>query len=190
MGELTDSAPPEGPLDRLSDQELAARDLALADQEKEVRRRLAPLQAELGELTSARGRIATERRRRERMVQMRQRQEVRSEVRTGAAPSLLEAISSPDPPPFGEPPFSDLEFLLETGGVVQLGYPGSRSATLQMTDGSSIAQVSGLAEARRLYRQGWELGVPARPGVRVHTPGTRLERLLAPDRCFVRRRES
>ncbi len=191
MAELTDSPPPGGaaePLEQLSEEELAARDGELSRLEVEVRRRLAPLQAELGALTAERGGIATERRRRERLAQIRQRQEIRTEVREGVAPSLLEAISSPDPPTFGEPLFSELEFLLETGGVVRLGYPGSRTQTLQMTDGSATAQVSDLAEARRLYRLGWEFGVPARPGVRVHTPGTRLERLLAAERCFVRSR--
>ncbi len=191
MAELTDSPPPGGaaaPLEQLSEEELAARDVELSRLEAEVRRRLAPLQAELGTYTAERGRIATERRRRERQAQMRKRQEVRSEVREGAAPSLLEAVSSREPPAFGERPFSELEFLLDTGGVVRLGYPGSKTETLQMTDGRDTAQVSDLAEARRLYRLGWEFGVPARPGVRVHTPGTRLERLLAAERCFVRPR--
>ena len=191
MAELTDSPPPGGAaaaLEQLSEEELAARDGELSRLEMEVRRRLAPLQAELGVLTAERGRIATEKRRRERQAQMRKRQEVRSEVREGAAPSLLEAVSSPEPPAFGERSFSELEFLLETGGVVLLGYPGSKTQTLQMTDGRDTAQVSDLAEARRLYRLGWEFGVPARPGVRVHTPGTRLERLLAAERCFVRPR--
>ena len=192
MAELTDSPPPGGPaeaLEQLPEEELEARDGELSRLETAVRRRLAPLQAELGGLTAARGRIATERRRRERLAQMRQRQEVRTEVRAGAAPSLLEAVSAPDPPAFGEPAFSALEFLLETGGVVRLGYPGSKTQTLQMTDGSSATQVSDLAEARRLYHLGWEFGVPARPGVRVHTPGTRLERLLAAERCFLRAKE-
>jgi hypothetical protein len=192
VAELTDSPPPGGaaaPLEQLSEEELAARDGELSRLEAEVRRRLSPLQAELGAYTAERGRIATERRRRERQAQMRKRQEVRSEVREGAAPSLLEAVSSPEPPAFGERSFSELEFLLETGGVVLLGYPGSKTQTLQMTDGRDTAQVSDLAEARRLYRLGWEFGVPARPGVRVHTPGTRLERLLAAERCFVRPRE-
>jgi hypothetical protein len=191
VAELTDSSPPGGaaaPLEQLSEEELAARDAELSRRETEVRRRLAPLQAELGAYTAERGRIATERRRRERQAQMRKRQEVRSEVREGAAPSLLDAVASPEPPAFGERSFSELEFLLETGGVVLLGYPGSKTQTLQMTDGRDTAQVSDLAEARRLYRLGWEFGVPARPGVRVHTPGTRLERLLAAERCFVRPR--
>ena len=192
MAELTDSPPPGGPaeaLEQLPEEELEARDGELSRLEAAVRRRLAPLQAELGALTAARSRIATERRRRERLNQMRQRQEVRAEVREGSVPSLVDAVSSPHPPAFGEPSFSDLEFLLETGGVVRLGYPGSKTQTLQMTDGSSTTQVSDLAEARRLYRLGWEFGVPARPGVRVHTPGTRLERLLAAERCFLRAKE-
>lgn len=194
MGELTQSGPPEqAPSDterlrRLEGVELDEMDRELESSEAELRRRMAPLQAELSQLGARRALLATERRRRERQRHLEQRQQVRAQVAGGDAPSLLEVVAQPDPPPFGEPPFTELEFLLETGGAVQLGYPGSRTPTLQMTDGSATATVSDLAGARRLYQEGWELGVPARPGVRVHTPGTRLERLLGPERCFVRPR--
>ncbi|MFZ0168028.1 MAG: hypothetical protein WAL64_01245 [Candidatus Dormiibacterota bacterium] len=111
---------------------------------------------------------------------------MRTQVSEGEAPSLGQLVEMAELPPFGEPSFADLTFLLESGGEVALGYPGSRVPSLQMTDGSATSTVTTLAEARDLYRQGWEIGVPARRGVRVHTPGTRLERLLDPDKCFVR----
>ncbi|MGA9776323.1 MAG: hypothetical protein WBU92_10480 [Candidatus Dormiibacterota bacterium] len=194
MAELTQSSPGGGlpepeRLAKMSEPELDELDRGLEQAERELRRRLAPLQGELAELTAQRSRLATERRRRERQLHLRQRQQVRAEVAGGSAPSLMELVAQVEAPELGEPEFTELEFLLDTGGVVQLGYPGSRSPSLQMTDGRATAVVTDLAEARRLYREGWELGVPARPGVRVHTPGTRLERLLAPDRCFVRRRD-
>jgi hypothetical protein len=107
-------------------------------------------------------------------------------VSGGQAPSLSQLVEAAEVPDFGEPSFAELTFLLESGGEVALGYPGSRTPSLQMTDGSATSTVTTLAEARDLYRQGWEIGVPARRGVRVHTPGTRLERLLDPDKCFVR----
>ena len=43
-----------------------------------------------------------------------------------------------------------------------------------------------LAEAARFFGAGWELGAPGKPGVRVHFPGTRTERLVEPDEVFAR----
>ena len=37
-----------------------------------------------------------------------------------------------------------------------------------------------------LYGEGWELGSPGRPGVRVHFPGTRQEKLAEPDEVYAR----
>jgi hypothetical protein len=52
-----------------------------------------------------------------------------------------------------------------------------------------VAQARDLVAAAELYEAGWELGSPGRPGVRVHFPGTRLERLESPDDVFARARE-
>jgi hypothetical protein len=147
---------------------------------------MAPFQLRLTRLAKDAAAVQTEVRRRERQRHIQARKEVREQVKEGEAPSLAQVVEAEEPPPFGEPAFSELSFLLESGGQVALGYPGSRTPSLQMTDGSAISTVTTLAEARELYRLGWEIGVPARPGVRVHTPGTRLERLLDPDKCFVR----
>ena len=69
---------------------------------------------------------------------------------------------------------------------MRLGFPGSRSQTLTFTDGVKIANASDLADAARLYAAGWELGSPGRPGVRVHFPGTRQERLVPADEVYAR----
>ena len=156
--------------------------------ERKLRVEMAPLQARMDELSRRQGLLATELRRRERQHHLAERRRVRPEVQEGHAPSLLSLVEAAEPPDFGELAFSELDFLLETGGVVALGYPGSRTPTLQMTDASQVATVADLGEARRLYQLGWDFGVAARKGVRVHTPGTRLERLLDPDHCFVRPR--
>jgi hypothetical protein len=50
------------------------------------------------------------------------------------------------------------------------------------------AQAKDFAEVFRLYAAGWELGSPGRPGVRVHFPGTRQERLVPSDEVFARPR--
>jgi hypothetical protein len=163
---------------------------AFEEEQRTLRLELAPLQARMADLNRRQEVVMTELRRRERQRQLAQRRRVRTEVQEGQAPSILQLVEAQDPPPYGEPPFSALEFLLSTGGVVALGYPGSKTPTLQMTDGSRVSTVADLAEARRLYQLGWDFGVPARKGVRVHTPGTRLERLLEPESCFVRPREA
>ena len=73
-----------------------------------------------------------------------------------------------------------------TGGEVRLGFPGARQQTVSFTDGRSLAQARDLAEAARLYAAGWELGSPGRPGLRVHFPGTRQERLADPEEVYAR----
>lgn len=171
---------------RLTDQQLDQLVQLVQSAERQLRDQMAPFQLQLNRLAKDGAVVQTEVRRRQRQRHIQSRKEVREQVKEGQAPSLAQLIEAEAPPAFGELPFSELTFLLESGGEVALGYPGSRTPSLQMTDGSAISAATSLAEARALYRQGWDVGVPARPGVRVHTPGTRLERLLDPDRCFVR----
>ncbi|MGH7640420.1 MAG: hypothetical protein ACREN7_04450 [Candidatus Dormibacteria bacterium] len=179
--------PPPEELARLSESALARLVEQAALAERQLRQQMAPFQSRLAELGQRTAALQTEVRRRERQEHIRTRQAVRLQVKEGEAPSLAQLLAAPEPPELGEPAFSELQFLLESGGQVALGYPGSRQPTLQMTDGGQVRSVVDLAEARRLYKEGWDVGVPARRGVRVHTPGTRLERLLDPEKCFVRR---
>ncbi|MGH7609982.1 MAG: hypothetical protein ACREOD_08650 [Candidatus Dormibacteria bacterium] len=175
-------------LQQLSEAELEDLSRRLAAAEAALKREMAPLQGRLAGLGQDQALLATEVRRRERARHLAGRQQVRQQVKEGAAPSLAALLASPDPLELGEPDFAELSFLLATGGEVALGYPGSQAPSLQMTDGRAVSSAASLARARELYRLGWECGVPARRGVRVHTPGTRLERLLAPDDLYVRAR--
>jgi hypothetical protein len=186
-GPGSDSPPPDD-LSDLDESQLEQIQAELAAAERALRVEMAPLQARMAELGRRQELLATEIRRRERQRQLAERRRVRADVQEGQAPSLLRLVEATEPPAFGELPFAELDFLLETGGLVALGYPGSKSPTLQMTDGTRVETVADLAQARRLYQLGWDFGVAARKGVRVHTPGTRLERLLDPDHCFVRPR--
>src|SRR5207245_9665063 len=77
-------------------------------------------------------------------------------------------------------------FNRKTGGEVRLGFPGSRTQSLSFTDGVRLANAADLAQAAELYAAGWELGSPGRPGVRVHFPGTRQERLVPADEVYAR----
>jgi hypothetical protein len=180
------SLPPAEELAGLSDPQLEQLVQKVELAERRLREQMAPYQLRLAALAKDAAVVQTEVRRRERQRHIQARKEVRTQVSEGQAPSLAQLVEAVEAPAFGEPSFAELTFLLESGGEVALGYPGSRVPSLQMTDGSTTSTVTTLAEARDLYRHGWEIGVPARRGVRVHTPGTRLERLLDPEKCFVR----
>ncbi|MGH7642626.1 MAG: hypothetical protein ACRENX_06370 [Candidatus Dormibacteria bacterium] len=180
------SLPPAEEFGGLTDEQLRELVQMVELAERRIRSQMAPFQLSLARLAKDSAAVQTEVRRRDRQRHIQSRKEVREQVKEGGAPSLAQLVEAEAPPDFGEPAFADLSFLLESGGVVALGYPGSRTPSLQMTDGTAIAAVTTLAEARELYRQGWEIGVPAKRGVRVHTTGTRLERLLDPENCFVR----
>jgi len=169
----------------LDDHDLAGHLEACLAVERAIRAEMAPFEARLQELRQVQERLRTEERRRQRQRHIATRQAVRSAVRTGTAPSLEEALEAPQPLFPGDAPFTAFRFLLETGGEVALGYPAAREPALQMTDGTRSERVTSLSQARARHAEGWECGVPQRPGVRVHTPGTRLERLLPADRCFL-----
>lgn len=146
----------------------------------DVRARMRPVEQKLSELRAERDVLLTELRRRERLTQRERRATVKEAMRTGELPTFGELIASAE-----TGAFDDYRFHLKTGGEVRLGYPGSRPA-VAFTDGRRVAQARDLAQAAELYAAGWELGSPGRPGVRVHFPGTRQEKLVEPDELHVR----
>lgn len=148
----------------------------------ELRGQMRPLEDELAALRGRRDVLLTELRRRQRLVQRTSRADLKAAMRQGEMPTLAELVASADAGSLDE-----YVFNLKTGGQVRLGFPGARSQGLSFTDGVRIAQATDLAEAARLYAAGWELGSPGRPGVRVHFPGTRQERLVPPEEVYARR---
>lgn len=146
----------------------------------DVRARMRPLEQKLSELRAERDVLLTELRRRERLAQRERRATVKEAMRSGDLPTFGELIATAE-----AGGFDDYRFHLKTGGEVRLGYPGSRPA-VAFTDGKRVAQARDLAQAAELYAAGWELGSPGRPGVRVHFPGTRQEKLVEPDEVHVR----
>jgi hypothetical protein len=142
-----------------------------------------PLQQELDGLRSERDVLLTELRRRERLASVRARADLRSAMREGTFPTVGDLVASGT-----EGALDDFVYNLKTGGEVVLGFPGARRPTLTFTDGRQVAQAADLAEAARYYSAGWELGGPGRPGVRVHFPGSRQERLVDPAEIFARPR--
>jgi hypothetical protein len=149
----------------------------------EVRERMRPVERDLTAFRAERDVLLTELRRRERHAHRISRADVKTAMKEGRFPSLAELVAAIEAGSLDE-----YVYHLKTGGEVRLGFPGSRSQTLTLTDGVQIAQAGEFGEVTRLYAAGWELGSPGHPGVRVHFPGTRQERLVASDEVFARPR--
>jgi len=149
----------------------------------EVRERMRPVEQQLSALRGERDLLLTERRRRDRNAHRESRADLKASMREGKFPTVAELVAGSQ-----AGSLDDYAFNLKTGGEVRLGYPGARSQSLSFTDGVQVAQAGDLAAAASLYSAGWELGGPGRPGVRVHFPGTRQERLVGADEVFARPR--
>jgi hypothetical protein len=149
----------------------------------DVRERMRPVERDLAALRAERDLLLTELRRRERHAHRLSRADVKTAMKEGRFPNVAELMAAIE-----GGSLDDYVYNLKTGGEVRLGFPGARSQSVAMTDGAQVAQAKDFAEVSRLYAAGWELGSPGRPGVRVHFPGTRQERLAAPDEVFARPR--
>ncbi len=160
----------------LTDEELERRVAA-------VREAMRPLEQDLARMRADRDVLLTERRRRERSAHKERRAGLKAAMKEGRFPSVAELVAGGD-----TDELDAFVFNLKTGGEVRLGFPGSRRQSLTFTDGVQSAQAADLGEAARLYAAGWELGSPGRPGVRVHFPGTRQERLVPADEVVARSR--
>ena len=161
-------------LERLESAELERR---VAD----VRARMRPLEEEVAHLKGDRDVLLTELRRRQRQEQRTTRADLKASMREGKFPTVPELVAATD-----AGSLDDYVYNLKTGGEVRLGFPGARTQSLSFTDGVQVAQAGDLARAAELYAAGWELGSPGRPGVRVHFPGTRQERLISADDVYAR----
>ena len=150
----------------------------------EAHERMRPLERELASMRAERDVLLTERRRRERSGHRETRAGLKAAFREGKFPTVSELIAAAD-----SGSLDDYVYNLKTGGEVRLGFPGGRRQSLSFTDGPRTQQAQDLAAAARLYTAGWELGSPGRPGVRVHFPGTRQERVVAADEVFARPRD-
>jgi hypothetical protein len=146
-----------------------------------IRERMRPLEQDLTSLRAERDVLLTEIRRRERGAHRASRADLKAEMKEGKFPTVAELVAGSD-----AGALDDYVFNLKTGGEVRLGFPGARSQTLSFTDGVKTVQAANLAQAAELFEAGWELGSPGRPGVRVHFPGTRQERLISANDAYAR----
>jgi hypothetical protein len=150
----------------------------------DIRERMRPFEQQLTALRGERDILLTERRRRERLKHRESRADLKAAMREGKFPTVAELVAGSQ-----AGSLDDYAFNLKTGGEVRLGYPGARSQSLTFTDGVQVANAGDLAAAASLYSAGWDLGSPGRPGVRVHFPGTRQERLVGADEVFARSKD-
>lgn len=146
-----------------------------------IRERMRPLEQDLAALRAERDAVLTEIRRRERTTNRTTRADLKAAMKEGRFPTIGELVAGSD-----GGSLDDYVFNLKTGGEVRIGFPGARAQSLTFTDGTKTAQVGDLAKAAELYAAGWELGSPGRPGVRIHFPGTRQERLVPANEVFAR----
>src|SRR6267378_541128 len=146
-----------------------------------IRDRMRPLEQDLAALRGERDVLLTETRRRERSAHRTSRADLKSAMKEGQFPTVAELVAGSD-----SGSLENYAFNLKTGGEVKLGFPGARTQSLTFTDGAKTAQANDLARAAELYAAGWELGSPGRPGVRVHFPGTRQERLVPANEVYAR----
>jgi hypothetical protein len=149
----------------------------------QIRERMRPLEQDLATLRGERDVLLTELRRRRRLSDRNARADLKASMREGRFPTVAELVAGTD-----SGSLDDFDFNLKTGGQVLLGFPGSRAQSLTFTDGQKVANAVDLSQAAELYAAGWELGSPGRPGVRVHFPGTRQERLVPADEVYARPR--
>ena len=159
-------------------------DLDAAEIERRVtaiRDRMRPLENDLANLRGERDLLLTELRRRRRLDERTHRADLKAAMRGGQFPTVAELVAATD-----SGSLDDYDYNLKTGGQVRLGFPGARAQSLGFTDGVRIASAADFAQAAELYAAGWELGSPGKPGVRVHFPGTRQERLVPAEEVYAR----
>jgi hypothetical protein len=147
----------------------------------EIRERMRPLENDLAKLRGERDLLLTELRRRRRLADRTHRADLKTGMREGKFPTVAELVAATD-----SGSLDDYDYNLKTGGQVRLGFPGARAQSLGFTDGVRIASAADFAQAAELYAAGWELGSPGKPGVRVHFPGTRQERLVPAEEVYAR----
>jgi hypothetical protein len=146
-----------------------------------LRERMRPLEQDLAALRAERDVVLTEVRRRERTTSRTTRADLKAAMKEGRFPTIGDLVAGSD-----GGSLDDYVFNLKTGGEVRVGFPGARTQSLTFTDGTKTAQAGDLGQAAELYAAGWELGSPGRPGVRIHFPGTRQERLVPANEVFAR----
>jgi nucleoside 2-deoxyribosyltransferase len=166
-------------LEQASDEELAQR-------VRELMAQMGPLEESLARLRVQIQQVATEQRRRERSRHLKARLQVRTTVAEGQMPTLLQVAQSASDLVPRDLPLASLRFFRDSGTPVGLGYATAREPAVWMTNGSATVALKTVAEIRARYEEGWDFGTAAHPGVRIHIPNSRTEKVVQPSEVFVR----
>ena len=166
-------------LDQASDEDLARR-------VREIMAEMAPLEEALGRLRLQIQQVASEQKKRERSQHLKARMQVRTTVAQGEMPTLQQVAESSNDLVPPDAALTGLRFFRDSGTEVGLGYATAREPTVWMTNGSSTAAIKSIAEIRSRYLEGWDFGTTAHPGVRIHIPNSRTEKILHASEVFVR----
>jgi TolA-binding protein len=166
-------------LDQATDDELAAR-------VREIMGEMAPLEEALGRLRTQIQQVVSEQKRRERTQHLKSRMQVRTTVAAGQMPTLQQVAESSNELVPAETALKDLKFFRDSGTEIGVGYATAREPTVWMTNGSSTAALKTIAEIRSRYLEGWEFGTAAVPGVRIHIPNSRTEKVIQPSEVFLK----
>src|SRR6266513_1901273 len=166
-------------LEQASDDELARR-------VREIMAEMAPLEEALGRVLAQILQVVSEQKKRERSQHLKARMQVRTTVAQGQMPTLQQvAESSNDLVPPGTAR-TGLRFFRDSGTEIGLGYATGREPTVWMTNGSSTDAVKTVADIRARYLDGWDFGAAQHPGVRIHIPNSRTEKILQASEVFIR----
>jgi len=166
-------------LEQASDDELARR-------VREIMAQMTPLEEALGRLRAQIQQVVSEQKRRERSQHLKARMQVRTTVAQGQMPTLQQVTESSNDLVPPDASLAGLRFFRDSGTEIGLGYATGREPTVWMTNGSSTAAVKTITEIRRRYVDGWDFGTAQHPGVRIHIPNSRTEKILQPSEVFVR----
>jgi hypothetical protein len=168
-------------LDQVSDE-------ALAGRIREIMAEMAPLEEALARLRVQIQQVASEQKKRERSQHLKARMQVRTTVAQGQMPTLQQVAESSNELVAPETALTGLRFFRDSGTEVGLGYATAREPTVWMTNGSNTAGVKTVAEIRSRYLDGWDFGTAQHPGVRIHIPNSRTEKILEASEVFVKLR--
>jgi len=166
-------------LEQASDDDLARR-------VRDIIAEMTPLEEALGRLRAQIQQVVSEQKKRERSQHLKARMQVRTTVAQGQMPTLQQVAESSNDLVPPDASLTALRFFRDSGTEIGLGYATGREPTVWMTNGSSTAAVKTVAEIRSRFLEGWDFGTAAHPGVRIHIPNSRTEKILQPSEVFVR----
>jgi hypothetical protein len=167
-----------------------ASDEELARRVREIMAEMTPLEEALGRLRAQIQQVVSEQKKRQRSQHLKARMQVRTTVAQGQMPTLQQVAESSNDLVPPDASLAGLRFFRDSGTEIGLGYATGREPTVWMTNGSNTAAVKTVAEIRSRFLEGWDFGTAAHPGVRIHIPNSRTEKILLSSEVFVRPKDA